>query len=92
MNNMISKADAAALVNLHSDMLDLTNGRSTIASPFDAVARYKRLVAKTGLAIASDAFLNVLDRYADLEINRRNAAAKKLFATRIKLTGAIGGF
>ncbi len=80
MTDMISKADAAALVNLHSDMLDLTNGRSSFASPFDAVARYKRLVEKTGLSIASPAFLNVLDRYAEMEISRRNAAAKKIFA------------
>jgi len=80
MDNMISKTDAAALVHLHSDMLDLTNGRSMLDNPTAAVERYKRLVAKTGLSIASDAFLNSLDYYAGAENQRRSAVAKKIFA------------
>jgi hypothetical protein len=79
MTDMISKTDAVMLVHLHSDMLDLTNGRSTTDSPFDAVARYKRLLAKTELSIASDAFLEVLDYYAEKEINRRNNTRAELF-------------
>jgi|DEB0MinimDraft_6_1074348.scaffolds.fasta_scaffold02655_6 L-ascorbate metabolism protein UlaG (beta-lactamase superfamily) len=80
MDNMISKTDAVMLVHLHSDMLDLTNGRSMLDNPIAAVARYKRLVAKTGLSIASDAFLNSLDYYAGAENSHRSAVAKKIFA------------
>ena len=81
MTDMISKADALALVHLHSDMLDLTNGRSKIDSPTKAVSQYKRLVAKTGLSIANDAFLNSLDHYLKMESDRRRKVLAKLLAS-----------
>tara|TARA_R110001592_G_scaffold110516_1_gene306877 strand:- start:454 stop:684 length:231 start_codon:yes stop_codon:yes gene_type:complete len=72
MTNTVLKCDALKLVHLHSDMLALTSGHfPPLSRPIETVAQYKRLVKKTGLSVASPAFLKSLDIYADKEVAKR---------------------